>query len=194
MYLIHEESPKLNRKGPSLATMTLFYTMETLQPIPDHVPIISVPFLGRVLTCPRNQVKSAFFRQSPLGEAQLLAGRLEKAQALAEHALILAWKYQEWGHQAYAPRLLGEVAADRDASESTIAEARYRQALTLAEELGMRPLQAHCHRGLGVLYAKLSRREPARAELSAAMALYRAMEMTFWLAQAEAALAQVEWR
>ena len=49
------------------------------------------------------------------------------------------------------------------------AEAHYRQALALAEELGMRPLQAHCHRGLGTLYAKIGRREQARAELSAAI-------------------------
>ena len=58
----------------------------------------------------------------------------------------------------------------------------------------MRPLQAHCHRGLGTLYAKIGRREPARAELSTAIELYRAMDMTFWLPQAEAALAQVEGR
>ena len=56
----------------------------------------------------------------------------------------------------------------------------------------MRPLQAHCHRGLGTLYAKLGQWEQARAELSAAIDLYRAMEMTFWLPQTEAALAQVE--
>ena len=66
------------------------------------------------------------------------------------------------------------------------AEAHYRQALALAEALGMRPLQAHCHRGLGTLYAKIGRREQARAELSTAIDLYRAMEMTFWLPQAEA--------
>jgi hypothetical protein len=56
----------------------------------------------------------------------------------------------------------------------------------------MRPLQAHCHLGLGTLYAKIGQREPARTELSAAIDLYRAMDMTFWLPQAEAALAQVE--
>ena len=67
-------------------------------------------------------------------------------------------------------------------------------ALALADELGMRPLQAHCHRGLGTLYAKIGRLEQARAELSTAIDLYRAMEMTFWLPQAEAALAQVEGR
>ena len=58
----------------------------------------------------------------------------------------------------------------------------------------MRPLQAHCHRGLGMLYAKIGRQEPARKELSATVELYRSMEMTFWLPQAEAMLAQVEGR
>jgi hypothetical protein len=62
----------------------------------------------------------------------------------------------------------------------------------LAEELGMRPLVAHCHRGLGMLYLKLGRGLQARSELSTAIALYRTMEMTFWLPQTEAALAQVE--
>jgi Adenylate and Guanylate cyclase catalytic domain len=64
-------------------------------------------------------------------------------------------------------------------------------ALALAETLGMLPLQAHCHLGLGTLYAKIDQREPARAELSAAIDLYRAIEMTFWLPQAEAAQAWV---
>ena len=56
----------------------------------------------------------------------------------------------------------------------------------------MRPLVAHCHLGLGTLYTRTGQREQARAALSAAIDLYRAMEMTFWLPQAEAALAQVE--
>jgi hypothetical protein len=55
----------------------------------------------------------------------------------------------------------------------------------------MRPLQAHCHRSLGMLYGKAGEVERARAELSAAIELYRAMDMTFWLPQAETALAQV---
>jgi hypothetical protein len=55
----------------------------------------------------------------------------------------------------------------------------------------MRPLQAHCHLGLGTLYAKAVMREQARAELSTAIELYRAMEMPLWLPQAEAALAQM---
>ena len=65
----------------------------------------------------------------------------------------------------------------------------YRQALALAEDLGMRPLQAHCHNGLGTLYLKTGQREQARTALSTAITLYRAMAMTFWLPQAEATLA-----
>jgi predicted ATPase len=94
-----------------------------------------------------------------LGEAQLLAGRREEAHALAERALALAHAHQERGHQAYALRLLGDIAARREPSESAQAEAHYQQALALAEELGMRPLQAHSHRGLGMLYAATGQRE-----------------------------------
>ena len=130
----------------------------------------------------------------PLGEAQVLADHLEEAQALAERVLAFARAHKERGHQAYALRLLGEIATRREPSESVLAEAHYRQALALAEELGMRPLVAHCHLGLGMLYRKIGRGEQARAELSAAIALYHAMDMTFWLPQAEAALAQVEGR
>jgi hypothetical protein len=62
----------------------------------------------------------------------------------------------------------------------------------MAEELGMRPLVAHCHLGLGTLYRRVGRARQARAALDTATALYRAMEMTFWLPQAEAALAEMK--
>ena len=56
----------------------------------------------------------------------------------------------------------------------------------------MRPLQAHCHLGLGTLYASTGQQEQARAALATAINFYRAMDMTLWLPQAEAALAQVQ--
>jgi class 3 adenylate cyclase/tetratricopeptide (TPR) repeat protein len=127
-----------------------------------------------------------------LGEAHLRAGCLEDAHTLADRALEHARTYQERGHKAYALRLLGDIATHRDPPEVEEANANYRQALALAEELGMRPLVARCHQGLGTLYAKTGRREQARAELSAATALYHAMDMTFWLPPAEAALGQLE--
>jgi tetratricopeptide (TPR) repeat protein len=129
-----------------------------------------------------------------LGETHMLAGCLDDARALAEHALAHARAHHQRGHQAYALRLLGDIAARRDPPESAQAEAHYRQALALANELGMRPLVAHCHLGLGNLYLKSRRRDEARAELSAAIELYRAMEMTFWLPEAQRALAEVERR
>jgi class 3 adenylate cyclase/tetratricopeptide (TPR) repeat protein len=128
----------------------------------------------------------------PLCEAYLLAGRLEEAHALAERALALAREHQERGNQAYALRLLGDITARREPLEAAPAEAHYHQALALAEGLGMRPLVAHCHLGLGTLYAKTGQQEQARTELTAAIALYCAMDMTFWLPQAQAALAQAE--
>jgi hypothetical protein len=87
---------------------------------------------------------------------------------------------------------LGVVHAHADPPDTAQAEAHYQQALALAEEFGMRPLVAHCHLGLGKLYAQSGRRAKARTELSAVIELYRAMEMTFWLLQTEAALAEVE--
>jgi tetratricopeptide (TPR) repeat protein len=128
----------------------------------------------------------------PLGEAQMLAGRLEEAHTLAERALALAREHQERGNAAYALRLLGDIAAQREPLQSAPAEAHYQQALALAEELGMRPLIAHCHLGLGTLHSRIGRVEQAHTDLSAAIALYRTMDMTFWLPQAEAALVQVE--
>jgi tetratricopeptide (TPR) repeat protein len=126
-----------------------------------------------------------------LSELYLLAGRPDEAMPLAHRALEVARQHNERGNQAWTLRLLGDIATQHNPLEVEPAEDHYRQALTLAAELGMRPLMAHCHRGLGTLFAKISRREQARAELSAAIELYRAMAMTFWLPQAEAALAHL---
>src|SRR4029453_5478922 len=112
----------------------------------------------------------------------------------AEGALALAHAHQERGHQAYALRLLGDIAVRREPLESGQASDDYGPALTLAEELGVRPLPAPCHRGLGTLYLKMGRDDEAHIELSTAIDLYHVMEMTFWLPEAEAALAQVEGR
>jgi len=128
----------------------------------------------------------------PLGEAHLLAGRLEEAHVLAERTLALAVRTRNVATRRNALHLLGDIAARREPPESASAETHYRQALALAEELGMRPLQAHCHRGLGTLYVQIGQAEQARAELSTAIVMYQAMEMIFWLPETEAALVQVE--
>jgi tetratricopeptide (TPR) repeat protein len=127
-----------------------------------------------------------------LSEAYLRLGRLDEALAGSVRGLELCRAHGQQGEQAWALRLLGEIHAHRHRSEAELAEARYREALALAEVLGMCPLQAHCHLGLGTLYAATGQREQAHIALSTAIEMYRAMDMTFWLPQAEAALAQVE--
>jgi tetratricopeptide (TPR) repeat protein len=127
-----------------------------------------------------------------LSEALLLVGRVDEASTFAERLHDLSRTHTGHGYQAHAHRLLGDIATCHDPPDLAQAEAHYQQALALAEELGLRPLQAHCHLSLGTLYVKTGQREQARAALSTAVDLYRAMEMTCWLPQAEAALAQVE--
>jgi tetratricopeptide (TPR) repeat protein len=129
-----------------------------------------------------------------LSAVYLLAGRVDEAWQRACQALDLARERKARGEEAHALHQLGAVHAHTDPADVTQATAHYQQALVLADALGMRPLQTHCHLSLGTLYASIGQREPARAELSAAMDLYRAMDMTFWLPQTEAALAQVEGR
>jgi class 3 adenylate cyclase/tetratricopeptide (TPR) repeat protein len=127
-----------------------------------------------------------------LSEAYLRLGRLDEALALVLRGLEVCRTQGQRGEQAWALQLLGEIYAHRQPPEAELAEAAYREALALAEELGMRPLQAHCHLGLGTLYAKIGQQEQACTQLATAVEMYRGMEMTFWLPQTEAALAQVE--
>jgi len=129
-----------------------------------------------------------------LSEVCRLAGRGEEAWRHACQALDMARQQRARGNEALALYQLDIVQAHADPPDAEQAEAHYQQALALAEELGMRPLVAHSHHGLGRLYGQTGRREQARAPLTTAIDLYRAMDMTFWLPQAEAALAQVEGR
>jgi tetratricopeptide (TPR) repeat protein len=126
-----------------------------------------------------------------LSEVCRLAGHYEEAWQHARQALDLARQQKARGTEARALHQLGVVHAHADPPDAAQAEAHYQQALALAEELGMRPLQAHCHLGLGTLYATTGQWEQARTALAAAIDLYRAMDMTLWLPQAEATLAQV---
>ena len=135
---------------------------------------------------PRNLVPLV----SWLSEAYLLAGRLEDAHTHAAQAVDLARQYKQRGTQAWALWLLGESTARQASPAVEPAVGHYRQALALAEELGMRPLQAHCHRGLGTLYA----RRPAGAGPCRTVDCHRAVPChgNDILAPQAEALAQVE--
>lgn len=125
-----------------------------------------------------------------VGEACVLADRLEDALACADRALEVARERGERGYEAYGLRLLGAIASRRDPPAAEAADRHYRQASALAHELEMRPLLAHCHLGLGTLWRRTKGLEASRTEVSAAIELFRSMEMTHWLMRAEAVLAR----
>ena len=127
-----------------------------------------------------------------LGEAYLLAGRRNGAIAVARRALDLAHRQKERGNEAWVLRLLGEIAAHADPPHLESAQVHYAQALARAEELGMRPLVAHCHLGLGTLYRRMGDQAKAQEHLTTASAMYREMDMGFWLEKADAELRGVE--
>ena len=146
------------------------------------------------ITLRTGSLVSHALRLAWLSAACRLMGHSDEAWQHARQALHLARQQKARGHEALALHQLGTVHAHADPPNVEQAEASYQQALGLAEELGMRPLQAHCHRGLGTLYAATGQREQARAELATAIEMYQSMDMTFWRPQTEAALAQVEGR
>ena len=85
------------------------------------------------------------------------------------------------GYAAHALRLLGDLAAYPDQFDSEGGKAHYRKALAIAERLGMRPLVAHCHLGLGKLYQHIGEREQTYQHLTVATTMYRDMDMRFWV-------------
>ena len=119
-----------------------------------------------------------------LGRACLLLDRLDDALRFGDRAIECSSSHP--GNTACALHLLGDVATHPDRFDADRGEAYYRQALTVAEPRGMRPLVAQCHLGLGKLYRRASNRHQARGHLTMATAMYQEMEMKFWLQQAKA--------
>jgi hypothetical protein len=121
-------------------------------------------------------------------ETYLLAGDIHSARILADRALESTVRNGQRGVQASSLRLLGDIISADIPQDANVPEQRYREALALATELGMRPLVAHCHLGLGKLYRRTGQRQQAHEHLTSATTIYREMEMRFWLEQAEAEL------
>ncbi|MBI2323033.1 MAG: hypothetical protein HYU88_13310 [Chloroflexi bacterium] len=120
-----------------------------------------------------------------LSEAYALADRLTEARGLAERALTSARERRERGYEAWALRALGAIASRSDPPDGGAAEDSYRRAVSLATDLGMRPLVAHCHLGLGRLHQRLGQRRQAHEHLTAATTMCREMDMRLWLERAE---------
>ncbi|MCI0546086.1 MAG: AAA family ATPase [Candidatus Rokubacteria bacterium] len=120
------------------------------------------------------------------GEAYLAAGQLERAEATGRRALELARLYKEQGHEAWALRLLGDIAARQGALDP--AAEHYGLAAGLARDLAMRPLRARVELALGRLHQRAGRRAEAERHLSLATSMLFDMDMRLWLEEAADAL------
>jgi len=141
--------------------------------------------LDECLASARTQTRAAeALWMAWLGEAHLLAGRPAEAQDVATRALEVAREQHARGAEAVVRHLLGEIASSAGPPDGAGASAHYGSALTLAEEIGMQPLVAHCHAGLARLCHKTGDPSAAEVHLAMAAALYRGMGMAYWLEQA----------
>jgi class 3 adenylate cyclase/tetratricopeptide (TPR) repeat protein len=141
-------------------------------------PDDGIPILEQTVTVAESKrfVARHALRLSYLGEAYLIAGRAGDAAAQAARALALAREHDERANQAYALRVLGEIDLHR--GKPSDAEGHFRDALRLSQALGMRPLQAHCHRGIAAALDACGR--DATAHRTAATTLIEALHMRFW--------------
>jgi Tetratricopeptide repeat len=118
-----------------------------------------------------------------LGSTCLLLDRLDEARRLGDRAVETSPRQP--GFAAQALHLLGDIATHPDQFDAESGEAYYEKALTLAELRRMRPLVAHCHLGFGKLYRHTGKHDQAQEHLTTATAMYREMDMRFWLEQGE---------
>jgi tetratricopeptide (TPR) repeat protein len=143
------------------------------------------------MTEQRNELYNLVPLQVWLGEAHLASGDAERARRHGEASLEMARTQPQRGTEAWAWRLLGEIAAQTDPPGVQEAETAYQEALTRASDLGMRPLVAHCHLGLVRLAAQTGETQKAQTHLTTAAEMYRDMGMDFWLVQVETGLRSV---
>jgi tetratricopeptide (TPR) repeat protein len=123
-----------------------------------------------------------------LGDAYGRAGRIDEAVASGHRALDLTRQLGQRGLEAHALYLLGNIHSYGASAKANQPREHYQQALALAHELEMRPLQAQCHLALGELAAKTGHRQEARHQLTVALTMFREMGMQTWPEQAEAVL------
>ncbi len=119
-----------------------------------------------------------------LADAYGRAGRIDEAVKTAQRALEVSRQYGQRGYETWTLYLLGNIYTYPNPPSSDQAHDAYRQALALAQEFTMRPLQGQCHLALGTIDTQ----SQARDHLDMAVIIFRELDMQFWLDKAECVL------
>ena len=161
----------------------LGYALAMTGRIPDGIALLCEALERTTRSRRTDEARSMTY----LAEAYLRGGQLVKARDLAERALVLSRQRVERGTEASVMYVLGAIESHTGTGgDDAKAHHYYTAAMALADELGMRPLIARCHFGLGKLPQYGSRPGQAHEHLATAMTMYREMGMTYWLERAEA--------
>ena len=125
------------------------------------------------------------------GYVYLLAGKVGEAEHVAISTMQLVDQHGYRGNQAKLAQLLGDIYASYSLPKADKAIDYYNQAISLANELQMKPLIAQCNRSLGLLYKGNQNYEKASPYLAHAVQLFSDMEMNQWVVRAEQELEAV---
>jgi len=118
-----------------------------------------------------------------LAEAHDSVGDIATARGHAERALEMALRFRERGNEAWALRLLGDIAGRGGAPEQ--AQASLETARALGETSMMRPLVARCRLSLGRVLLREGAHDRAAVELDTARRAFADLGMTYWIRQAD---------
>ncbi|UCG04952.1 MAG: tetratricopeptide repeat protein [Desulfobacterales bacterium] len=127
-------------------------------------------------------LKVSFWPTPPLtvlADAYRVAGEISLATETVSRALKLSDKREERGFEAWAMLVMAGINDAAERPEE--AKQWYRRTLKQASDLSMRPLVAHCHKGLSNCYLCLGNEKEAQLENKTALEIYRSLGMTYWL-------------
>jgi DNA-binding SARP family transcriptional activator len=120
------------------------------------------------------------------GSVLLAAQRFDEATSVAIVALETAHGRGERAHEAWALRLLGDIARRQQPRSVEPALGHFDSALALADQLELRPLRARCRFERAETLYHAGRHDEIGQGLGLAIEDFRAMEMTVWLRRAKA--------
>ena len=116
---------------------------------------------------------------------------MDEALRSVQQALDVFRVTKQRSAEAEAVWILGDIRSAQFPGGLDAAEAAYRQSLSLASELEMRPLMARCHLSHGRLCRLAGRAPEARAHVATAMAMFREMDLRRGAEDAEAEMRRV---